>query len=73
MECTILKTDKKHAAFKTDDELAKEEPPIKAESLLQELLPFLKEYFLGAVSFDGQAIFYRMPNGQKIKISAREV
>lgn len=72
MECTILKTDK-HATFKTDDELAKEEPPIKASSLLEELMPFLKEYFIGELSFDGQAILYRLPNGQKFKITAQEV
>lgn len=62
MECTI---------FRTDDELEKTEPPIQAESLLCELLPFLKEYFIGNVSFNGQAIFYRLPNGQKFKITAQ--
>lgn len=72
MECTILKTDMNRNAFKTDDELAKEEPPIEAGSLLEELMPFLKEYFIGKLSFDGQAIFYRLPNGQKFRITARE-
>ena len=73
MECTILKTDVKHKAFKTDDELAKEDPPIQAESLLCELMPLMEEYFIGNLSFDGQAISYRLPNGQKFKISAKEV
>ncbi len=33
MECTIIKT---------DDELLKEEPHVKAESLLEEILPFFR-------------------------------
>ena len=53
MECTI---------FNTDDELLKEEPHVKAESILEEILPFLKEYFIGEISFDWQAVFYRLPN-----------
>ena len=73
MECTICRTDAKRKTFKTDDELLKEEPPIEAESLLQELAPLLDEYFIGNISLDGRAIFYRMPNGQKFKITAREV
>ena len=65
MECTICRTD--------DELLLKEEPPIEAESLLCEILPFLKEYFIGEISFDGRAIFYRLPNGQKFKITAQRV
>lgn len=64
MECTI---------FNTDDELLKEEPHVKAESLLEEILPFLKEYFIGEISFDGKAVFYRLPNGQQFKITAQAV
>ena len=32
------------------------------EISLEEILPFLKEYFIGEISFDGQAVFYRLPN-----------
>lgn len=73
MECTICRTDAKRKTFKTDDELAKEEPPIKANSLLCEIMPLMEEYFIGKLSFDGQAILYRLPNGQKFKITSREV
>ena len=65
MECLAVRTD--------DELLLKEEPPIKAESLLEELYPFLQEYFIGKLSFDGQAIFYRLPNGQRFKITAQRV
>ena len=68
MECLATKP-----AQQTDDELLKNEPPIKAESLLCEILPLMEEYFIGNLSFEGRAILYRLPNGQKFKITAQSV
>lgn len=61
-----------HVAFKTDDELARKEAPIEAESLLCELLPLMEEYFIGEISLEGNALLYRLPNGQKFRITAQK-
>lgn len=53
-----------------DDEIAKNESPITAEELLGEIAPLIEEYFLGEVRFDGKEIVYRLPNGQKFRLSA---
>lgn len=57
----------------TDDEIAKNEPPVVACEILTELMPLLKDYFKGEVSFDGKTLTYALMNGQKFKLSAEEV
>lgn len=54
------------------DELATNEPKIRAEELIGEIFPLIKDYFIGDISFDGQAISYRLPNGQRFRISAQQ-
>ena len=54
-------------------EIERTEPPIQNVELIEEILPLVKEYFIGDVSFDGQSILYRLPNGQKFKIIAEAV
>lgn len=61
-----------HVTFKTDDELARKEAPIEAESLLCELLPLMEEYFIGKISLEEKDLLYRMPNGQKFKITVQK-
>lgn len=53
------------------DELVKNESPIRAEELLEELLPLMEEYFIGEISLAGKELIYRMPNGQTFKIMAQ--
>ena len=57
----------------TDDEIAKNEPHVEPSELLAEIMPLLKDYFKGEVSFDGKTLTYALMNGQKFKISAEEV
>lgn len=57
----------------TEDEYAKNEPPVLACDLLAEIEPLLKDYFKGEVSFDGKTLTYALMNGQKFKLSAEEV
>ncbi|MGN0458861.1 MAG: hypothetical protein ACI4IL_07820 [Eubacterium sp.] len=57
----------------TEDETAKKEPPITASDLLAELIPLLKDYFIGQFTFDGDSITYDLLNGQKFTITATEV
>lgn len=53
-------------------ELAKKEPPVAAGDLILEILPLMQDYFVGDVTFDKGAITYRMPNGQKFRITAKQ-
>ncbi len=46
------------------------EPNVSANSLLEEMLPLLHDYFIGELGIDGKGITYCMPNGQKFVISA---
>lgn len=57
----------------TEDETAKKESPIKASDLLAEIIPLLKDYFIGQFTFDGDSITYALLNGQKFIIAATEV
>lgn len=61
-----------NVTIETYDRIAKDEPSIEASSLLVELLPCMEEFFIGDISFDGQAIVYRMPNGQSFRITAHK-
>jgi len=53
------------------ENLAKDETPIQATQLLSEIYPLLEDYFEGEISFDGQEISYRLPNGQHFRVSAQ--
>ena len=57
----------------TQDKTLRNEPPINASDLLAEILPLLKDYFIGQITFDGDNITYTLLNGQKFAISATEV
>lgn len=57
----------------TQDETLKNEPPINASDLLAEIIPLLKDYFIGQITFDGDSITYALLNGQKFAILATEV
>ena len=57
----------------TQEKEAKNEPPINASNLLAEIIPLLKDYFIGQITFDGDCITYALLNGQKFTISATEV
>ena len=53
-------------------ELAKREPPVAANDLLLEILPLMQDYFVGEVTIDRGTILYRLPNGQKFRITAKQ-
>lgn len=53
--------------------VAKNELPVTAQQVLTEILPLLRDYFVGDFSYGGQGILYRLPNGQRFYIAAREV
>lgn len=55
------------------EQIAKNEKPIAAEELLEEIFPLLEDYFLGTISFDKNVITYNLPNGQNIIIRAEAV
>ncbi len=58
----------------TQDELnAKKEPKITAFSLLEEILPLLKEYFIGEIESGDNCLIYSLPNGQKFRIAAEQI
>ena len=57
----------------TQDKTLRNETPINASDLLAEILPLLKDYFIGQITFDGDNITYTLLNGQKFAISATEV
>ncbi len=54
-------------------ETAKSEPNVEPQSLLCELEPLIKEYFVGQVTLDRDAVLYRMPNGQSFRITVNEL
>ena len=56
-----------------DEELAKKEPPIASGDLLLEIAPLMEEYFIGEIKLDKESIVYEMPNGQKFRITAKQV
>lgn len=57
----------------TQDETLRNEPPINASDLLAEIIPLLKDYFVGQFTIDGDNITYVLLNGQKFILSATEV
>lgn len=57
----------------TQDETLKNEPPINASDLLAEIIPLLKDYFIGQITFDGDSITYALLNGQKFAISVTNI
>ncbi|MGN0508392.1 MAG: hypothetical protein ACI4GX_04085 [Ruminococcus sp.] len=57
----------------TQDEALRNEPPIKPSDLLAEIIPLLKDNFVGQFTIDGDCITYALINGQKFIISATEV
>lgn len=57
--------------MKHQDEIEKNEPPVREEELMQEILPLLEDYFIGEFSLNGKEILYRLPNGQRLIITAQ--
>ncbi len=57
----------------TDEELLKNEPPVKSGELLEEIKPLLEEYFIGKVCVDGEGIVYTLPNGQKFILNVKAI
>lgn len=57
----------------TQDKTVRNEPPINASDLLAEIIPLLKDYFVGQFTIDGDCITYALLNGQKFTISVTEV
>lgn len=55
------------------DQIETQEPKIQAKELMEEIFPLAEEYFVGETSFDGQGIVYRLPNGQRFRITASEI
>ncbi len=51
---------------------AKNEQEILARELLAEILPLLKDYFVGEIIRNEDEIIYKMLNGQEFLISAWE-
>ena len=56
-----------------EEEHAKKEPPITSADLLLEIAPLMEEYFVGKIKLDKESIAYEMPNGQKFRITAKQV
>lgn len=52
---------------------ATNEPNVTYRDLLEEILPILKNDFIGEFAYDGNGIIYRMLNGQKFKLTLEEV
>lgn len=50
-------------------EEAKREEYFTAKSLIEEIEPLLKEYFIAENSMEGNQIIMQFPNGQKASIS----
>lgn len=63
----------KHVTKHMDDErvLARDEAPIQARDLLQEILPLMQDYFVGDITLEKDGILYRLPNGQNFLISVK--
>ena len=59
----------KKAAFKA----AENEAHFSAQSLLQDITPLIRSYFIGEPVFDGNTINITFLNGQKFKIYAAEI
>ncbi len=57
----------------TEDEYARNEPPVAATEILAEIKPLLEDYFQGEIAFDEKSITYCLLNGQKFKLLAEEV
>jgi len=57
----------------TEEEILKNEKPVEAGELLEEIKPLLEDYFIGDVSCNGEGIVYTLPNGQKFILSAKAV
>ena len=55
-----------------EKELIKNEPPVKAENLLEEIKPLLNDYFVGDKSFNGNNLSYLLPNGQKFILTVKQ-
>jgi len=53
-------------------DLAKKEPPVAANELLEEIAPLLSDYFEGDISLTIFGIAYSLPNGQKFILKAEE-
>lgn len=51
----------------------KSESHVDASELLAEIVPLMRDLFVGCISFDGKNITYRMPSGQCYRISAETV
>ncbi len=61
---------KNESKILTEDEAAKNEPPVSADELLKEIMPLLQDYFEGELSFCNGGITYCLPNGQKFMLKA---
>lgn len=61
-------TESKNAALAA----AKNEAPFPADSLLQEIVPLLEEYFIGEFAYSDGAISLSFPNGQTFLLTAQE-
>ena len=52
---------------------AKGEERVSAESLLQEIEPLIREYFIGEVILENNEIKINLLNGQKFKMTLNEI
>ena len=64
------KLNKNYAFEKTANQMAAEEGEFEAESLVAEILPLLKEYFIGQFGCDGSKITLEFKNGQNFSLVA---
>ena len=58
---------------KSANQLAAAEKQFNSRSLLEEIEPLLKEYFIGGFKLDGEAIIVDFKNGQKFRLTAEEI
>ena len=54
-----------------DEQAAKNEMPVRAEEVLAEIFPLLKDYFVGEIALVDGSISYKLPNGQKFILSVK--
>ncbi|MDE7159102.1 MAG: hypothetical protein K2N74_05960 [Clostridiales bacterium] len=48
------------------------EPDVSAQDFLAELVPLLSDYFEGKIAIINGSVFYFLPNGQKIILTAQQ-
>lgn len=63
----------KNTTEKTANQMAAAEERFDSKSLLEEIEPLLREYFIGRFDLNCEAIILNFKNGQKFRLTAEEL